>query len=370
MQGTHPSSKTFYLFGFPIAHSAAPTLANHCFDAWDATNSPNRYILWSTSKITEEMLEVLRSGECGGSAVTMPLKGLILPYLDEVSKESEATAACNTIVKVPCPTAPYGFKLVGQNTDSKFYVASPPVSQYPSIKIDTEASYSEPVKGAGFVIGGGATTRSAIYALSLLGLKPIFLINRDSSEIHEVQRAFPDLLVQNVLIHLQNPGAVEKHLVQKDSPRILMGVGAILTAAIPPQTTEERMVYTTASAIFTIPYIRPSEVSNGLPPPHQRIFLEMTYKPRNTPMLQVAAAHGWCAMDGIQAMIEQGLAQQRMWYTSTPTIEVGSDPTVLNPAVEKTARMICENMKDIIVQSTEKDRAEGKKWAPISHAKL
>lgn len=47
--------------------------------------------------------------------VTMPLKAAILPYLDEISPESRATGACNTIIKVPTAT---GFKFVGQNTDS------------------------------------------------------------------------------------------------------------------------------------------------------------------------------------------------------------------------------------------------------------
>jgi hypothetical protein len=40
------------------------------------------------------------------------------------------------------------------------------------------------------VIGGGATTRSAIYALSGLGLAPIFLLNRDDEEVRRVIESF------------------------------------------------------------------------------------------------------------------------------------------------------------------------------------
>jgi shikimate 5-dehydrogenase len=50
-------------------------------------------------------------------SVTMPIKVSMLPYLDEISPESQITGACNTIVKVPTRK---GYKLVGQNTDSTF----------------------------------------------------------------------------------------------------------------------------------------------------------------------------------------------------------------------------------------------------------
>ncbi len=45
----------------------------------------------------------------------MPNKAAIIPYLDEVSPETQVTDACNTIVKVRTEN---GFKFVGQNTDS------------------------------------------------------------------------------------------------------------------------------------------------------------------------------------------------------------------------------------------------------------
>jgi quinate dehydrogenase len=63
-----PNGKTYYLFGFPIAHSAAPALHNHCFNAWNVPGQKNFYELWSTSKITHAMLNRLGSDGCGGAA--------------------------------------------------------------------------------------------------------------------------------------------------------------------------------------------------------------------------------------------------------------------------------------------------------------
>lgn len=45
----------------------------------------------------------------------MPLKAAVMPHLDEVSPESYATGACNTVVRVPGPDGK--IKLVGTNTD-------------------------------------------------------------------------------------------------------------------------------------------------------------------------------------------------------------------------------------------------------------
>lgn len=95
-------------------------------------------------------------------------------------------------------------------------------SQFPGMIISSEASYP-PSLGGGVIIGGGATTRSATHALTLLGLSPIFLINRDAKEVRAVQESFSHLNI----IHLRNPEDVETHLVQSNVPTVLMIVGAI-----------------------------------------------------------------------------------------------------------------------------------------------
>lgn len=179
------------------------------------------------------------------ASVTMPIKASILPYLDEISHECQVTGACNTIVKVPTSS---GFKLVGQNTDSAPYschisgngVDIVPVlgvrnsllsglrSQFPDVTIHSESAYPSSVRGAGLIIGGGATTRSAAYALTLLGLSPIFLINRDVEEVRAVQKSLSHLNV----IHLKSSDDVERLLAQPDSSNILMIVGAIREFAL------------------------------------------------------------------------------------------------------------------------------------------
>jgi len=164
--------------------------------------------------------------------------------------------------------------------------------QHPNNTFSSEATYSTSVKGAGLVIGGGATTRSSAHALTLLGLSPIYLINRDPAEVQVILDSMPHLASKGGLIHLKNPEDVEAHLVGPDAPKLLMAVGCIrqfiyivsrnlftytmIKAAIQPSTFAERMVYSTAVSVFNLPYSKPTLSAGGdLPYPTSRLFLEM-----------------------------------------------------------------------------------------------
>jgi quinate dehydrogenase len=67
--------------------------------------------------------------------------------------------------------------------------------------------------------------------------------------------------------------------------------------------------------------------------------------------LQIAAALDWQPIDGIQAMIEQGYAQQRMWEKGDTSEETGSDPTILGREIEQTARDLANNMPEYVSRS-------------------
>lgn len=57
--------KNLYLFGYPIAHSGAPSLHNLVFES---IASPSTFGLWSTSRVDDKMLAELRSETNGGAA--------------------------------------------------------------------------------------------------------------------------------------------------------------------------------------------------------------------------------------------------------------------------------------------------------------
>jgi quinate dehydrogenase len=82
------------------------------------------------------------------------------------------------------------------------------------------------------VIGGGATTRSAVYALMTLGLSPIFLINRDNEEVRMVMENFESMGVDKPeLIHLKSVEDIDQCLgngsTKGEKPELAIVVGAI-----------------------------------------------------------------------------------------------------------------------------------------------
>lgn len=294
----------------------------------------------------------------------MPLKMDIIQHLDEASPESLATGACNTIVRVKRNGS---IKLAGTNTDFvgvRNALLASLGTQHPSVTISTTATYATG-QASGMVIGGGATTRSAVHALYTLGMNPIFIVGRDVKEVRATIEHFHSTSMVDApghpkLIHLDSVDQAEGLLgpaAENRLPGVAMIVGAI--PAILPLTVEERTVYTIVAHILSLPFSPLVEESpTSLPVPSPRIFLDMAYKPRMTPLLKIASAFGWEIVGGIQAMIEQGLAQQRMWLSGTTSLSVASDESLLPAEVVRRARELVENLKDIVPDGPELDKSQ------------
>ncbi|KAG9119329.1 hypothetical protein FRC07_005691 [Ceratobasidium sp. 392] len=344
-----PARDKHYLFGYPILHSASPAFHNFIFQAMTTKKT---YECWSTSHITRDMMKVIRSPEFGGASVTMPMKVSIMGYLDEITPEALAVGAVNTIVPVTDPQTGR-IKAVGTNTDY-LGVRNSLLRQLSSqanrsfSPLDTFA----PGHAAALCIGGGGAARSAIHAMHTMCLAPIYLMNRDQGEIDALFECFPTL----PLLHLKHISEVEAKLAEPGAPPI-----AVIVSAIPaylPVTDAERGVYNMITHILTQPYTvnNYSNLLHGLPLPRQRLFLDMAYRPRNTPLLQIAGALNWEPIGGVQAMIEQGLAQSRMWQAGSAAIEIACGDSISEDLMSK-AREFVENMADIVVVGTEHDRA-------------
>jgi quinate dehydrogenase len=59
-----PPRDKHYLFGYPVLHSASPAFHNFIFQAMSTKKT---YECWSTSRITQDMMKVIRSPDFGGS---------------------------------------------------------------------------------------------------------------------------------------------------------------------------------------------------------------------------------------------------------------------------------------------------------------
>ncbi|MBW0555401.1 hypothetical protein O181_095116 [Austropuccinia psidii MF-1] len=304
--------KRYILFGHPISHSAAPSFHNYIWQNLD----PNRqYVLHDTTQmdldhLLEKIQAELRQGTFAGAAVTMPWKTKIIKsgLLDYIQPAACQIGAINTIY-----ISPSG-QLIGDNTDW--------------IGIQKALGViRENVPSAGLIIGSGATARSAAYALNQLNLSPIYLINRNLQESLDLIANFPSLDLRHV-------PDLKKFTLERtgiDVPILRLVVGCIPSDV--PQTKAEKLVYELAKCFF-----------NDLNRHQNPIFLEMAYKPRQTPMVITAQQAGWNTIGGIHAMIEQGLAQIKIWL---------KNPEPFIPIRTEAQKNSNDQLKELIPQKLE-----------------
>lgn len=351
----------------------------------------------------------------GGSGVTMPLKVAVAAklgpqhILDELDSIGQATLTVNTIVVRPAKDGDTSLsrrRMVGTNTDClgirhallRDLAVQNGVPAGSLIGSTSEQGpYVFPQSNVGgkpysaFIIGSGGTCRSAVWAMHNLGLSPLYLLNRDEQETQDVVRHFASMDIDLRPLHSLESYAHEKKLRDEGKVgKVACAVGAI--PAFEPVTPGEKMVYTLAHAFFKEPYeahgtatnvpvVPAAAASTSLPYrtfdlPTKRPFLDMCYKPRLTPLLQFAGTQTttWSPIGGVEAMVEQGLAQARMWAASsailnssakrcidTATGEVddalayatkAGDGGPLGLECEEQARRMVQSMSDVVVPPT------------------
>jgi len=103
-------------------------------------------------------------------------------------------------------------------------------SQYSSAGLSSPFSTTEfPSSFSAVLVGGGATTRSAVYALFTMGLRTFYIFNRDADEVRSLIRDIKDKEVMQEVnfVCLTKVADVKKFLHGEAAERLIMGVGAI-----------------------------------------------------------------------------------------------------------------------------------------------
>jgi shikimate dehydrogenase len=148
------------VLGHPIAHSLSPVLHNAAYTTLGLTN-------WSYQALdrTEDDFPAWFAGlgpQWRGLSLTMPLKRVVIPLLDEVSPLARTVGAVNTV------TWDDARRKVGDNTDVHGIVAS-----LRSVRVDAVRSAC--------ILGVGATACSGLAALAQLGCTQVLLQARSAA---------------------------------------------------------------------------------------------------------------------------------------------------------------------------------------------
>lgn len=275
----HGVEKHGYLFGQKITNSYSPLLHGSIYK--------NLGLDWEQYRLDSAdisyFLELVKDPRCYGSAVTMPNKVAILPYLDELTPECRDVGACNTLY---FKTRPDGSRILcGTNTDT----VGVRESFYQNISDADAVFHNRPA----LVIGGGGAARSAVYALrKWMKVTDIYLVNRDDAEVQAVidectARGFG----QNI-----------RHIKTVEQAKAAGSVGAIVACVpdFPPKTPEEIQARAVTETFLNRDF--------------KGAMLEMCYNPSpHTELGAIAEKAGWQVILGTEAMIYQGIEQDRYW---------------------------------------------------------
>ncbi|KAG8407219.1 Quinate dehydrogenase [Metarhizium acridum] len=267
-----------YLFGQKITHSLSPFLHQIIYD--------HLGLKWSQIRLdSADMSQFLRLAQHPsfyGASVTMPNKVAILSHLDEMTDECRDVGACNTLFlkernghRILCGT---NTDVIGIRDSFHYNLANP-----------SGTFHNRPA----LVIGGGGAARSAIYALrKWMNVTDIYLVNRDKSEV--------DVMMADCSSRGYGNGL--RHVASVEEAHAVDGPGAIV-ACVPdfdPQTHEEVVARQVTEVL--------------LDKHHKGAMLEMCYNPSPfTRLGALAEEKGWQVILGTEALIWQGLEQDRYW---------------------------------------------------------
>lgn len=313
--------KKFCIFGSPVQHSRSPHLHNALF----ATHGlPHNYGIQETDVITPAVESIIRSPDFGGASVTIPLKLAIMPLLDSIAPAATQIGAVNTIVPRTQPDG--SVTLTGYNSDWQGIVTSLKNGGAHA------PSYTAGLRASAVVVGGGGTSRAAIYALAAMGYSPIYIAGRDATKIHALTKFFPKHDVR-VLASTED---VANIMSTTSTAPLAAAVGTIPADKPIDPSLRETLVALFKQSSQTNDRIERRKEAEGpieaasdvVAGAQRRVMLEMAYKPRVTALMELAREHGWSTVPGLEALTAQGVVQFELWTGIVPSFE-GSRDAVL-----------------------------------------
>ncbi len=262
-----------FVAGTPIAHSRSPMIHGHWMHerSMDATYER----IETTPESLPELLDLVRAGSFTGGNLTIPLKQVVLPYLDAITPEADAMGAVNTVFMK-------NGQLWGANTDIPGFFAN----------LDQEAPGWDNAAPDVLVIGAGGAARAIVYGLLGRNTGRIRLANRSTDRVLALLSAFS-----------------HHHGSQK-----------LLAEAWPPSAEALRasqiVINATSLGMVGQPLLEliwPSDAS-------AITACDAVYVPLKTRFLSDAAGYGAKPVDGLGMLLHQAALAFGLWFGEIPAV--------------------------------------------------
>jgi shikimate dehydrogenase len=154
-------TQLFGIMGSPIDHSLSPLMHNAAFEAMGI---PAIYVPFQVkAEDLGKATMALRALGVSGVNVTLPHKGAVIEFLDEIDQSAKQVGAVNTIVQ-------RNRKLTGYNTDAAGFLLS----------LRKDAHFDPEGKRA-VILGAGGAASAVALALAGAGVRRIVIANRSKT---------------------------------------------------------------------------------------------------------------------------------------------------------------------------------------------
>ena len=266
-------TKRVVLIGHPVAHSLSGAMQQAAFDS---LGIDARYELWDRSPIElADAIGELRGDDFLGANVTIPHKERVVPLVDRLTEEAQATGAVNTITRE-------GKRLVGHNTDVAGF----------KVALDKLVGKSKMPRAA-VVLGAGGGARAVVYGLITEGFQRIVVFNRHLHRAEGLVRHF---------------GRTAAHMELRAMPWHESIIEAELAKT-------KLLVNATSIGLTTDESPVPAEVLLA-----DLLVLDLIYA--KTRLLRDAAAAGAATSDGDLMLLHQGAAAFTLWTGQPAPLEL------------------------------------------------
>ena len=263
------------LIGHPVAHSFSGGMQQAAFDA---LGIDARYELWDRRQIDlAEAIAELRGDEFLGANVTIPHKEHVVPLVDRLTEDAQATGAVNVISRD-------GKKLVGHNTD---------VTGFKAVLDKVVGRQKMPRQAV--VLGAGGASRAVVSALISEGFQRIVVFNR----------------------HLHRAEGLVRHFNRSASHMDLRAMPwheSVLEAEL-----AKTKVLVNATALGMGPGETP--IPAELLPP-DLFVVDLIYNPSVTQLLKDAVAARDTVIGGELMLLQQGARAFELWTGKAAPVEV------------------------------------------------
>ncbi|MEO5952802.1 MAG: shikimate dehydrogenase [Chloroflexia bacterium] len=266
------------LIGYPVEHSLSPAMQNAAFAALGMEGC---YSLLPTrpEDFSAQIERCVREGYTGWN-ITVPHKERMLPYLQSMAPEVEATGACNT-VRVE------NGELVGYNTDITGFLKG----------LEEAGGIGDGSRTV--VLGAGGSARAVVYALASAGHSVI-------------------ILARNV----GQAGGLAGSLSEVIKAHIEYG---LLTADTINANVQDAALLVNCTPAGMWPHTDTTPLPDGTRLPGHLLVYDLVYRPRPSLLLEIATGGVCRTQDGLAMLIGQGAAAFKIWTGQAPPQNVMRD---------------------------------------------